>query len=113
MPERVKTSGLRDSYNDISEFNNVSFTCTEESKEPVGNWTVLRHFGDIQLRLFEVICGFGGEWIAPADNEWPLCVYKGGVIVIDSLDIVIFGFPESCRISLDQCHGSAPGRVLV
>ena len=28
------------------------------------------------VRVFEVICGVGGNWIAPDETEWPLCQYK-------------------------------------
>ena len=58
VPQSVKTSGLRDSYTDTLEFQNLTFTCTESSKEPVGNKTVLRQFSsnpdDPMVRVFEV-----------------------------------------------------------
>ena len=80
MPQSVKTSGLRDSYDDVLEFQNLTFTCTEGSKEPIGNKTVLRQFssvpGDPPDRVFEVLCGQGGEWIVPEESDWPLCNYK-------------------------------------
>ena len=81
LPQSVKTSGLRDSYSDIYEFQNLTFMCTEESKEPAGNMTVLRQFSTDpsapRLRVFEVECGKGGVWLAPNETEeWPLCMYK-------------------------------------
>ena len=58
VPQSVKMSGLRDSYTDTLEFQNLTFTCTETSKEPVGNKTVLRQFSsnpdDPMFRVFEV-----------------------------------------------------------
>ena len=42
VPQSAIISGLRDSYSDVLEFQNLTFTCTEASKEPIGNMTVLR-----------------------------------------------------------------------
>ena len=80
VPQSVVISGLRDSYSDVLEFKNLTFTCTEASKEPVGNMTVLRPFSsnpdDPWIRVYEVKCGVGGAWIAPNETDWPLCEYK-------------------------------------
>ena len=58
VPQSVVISGLRDSYSDVLEFKNLTFTCTEASKEPVGNMTVLRPFSsnpdDPWIRVYEV-----------------------------------------------------------
>lgn len=80
VPQAVKTSGLRDTYTDVLEFQNLTFTCTEASKEPIGNSTVLRLFSSVPDapldRVFEIVCGQGGEWITPNETDWPMCMYR-------------------------------------
>ena len=44
------------------------------------------------VRVYEVKCGEGGNWLAPNETDWPLCQYKDEYSCDPALGALYFSF---------------------
>jgi hypothetical protein len=113
-PAVPEDSGMVSTYEDRTEFSNISFKCTDKTQEPVGSMVVER---EGQGKVMEVMCGRGAEpgvaaWEVPA--EWPSCTFKDEFSCDPSTELVIPDWtsliPENTKFILYNKYVSSTAR---